>query len=470
MKKLALFLALFAFSIALIGCGSETTTAEQTTSGGATGGAGIALPAYEGEQTELTIWVGTESKDFYQDKVNEYVATFNGSYPFTITVEGVDTGSAAATFLDDIEAGADIFTIAHDNLGKLVEGTGGITPIMSEELQAQVLADNPQNFIDVAQADFNEVEYTFGIPYIAQSLVLYYNTDLISETQVQSWEGILEAAEAADAQAVSLTGTDGFNNSFLLLSTRLADHSSTLQLYEDGVQENCLATGDDTVAVMKWGQRFFNNPNGAKRPTDSGWEVELKDDGVTAPISLSVIGGAWNFSAAQAALGDKLGIATLPTFTLTEADAYGTAVAGTVYKSGSFADTKMFVMKKGTDYQLYLEDILLFLSSKEVQEESFDEVQNLPAYKNAISEFEGFTEETLAGQLAIRQTEMFDWGIPQPFGAANKYNFYYYSKGGPDLLLEILENPNGDLTTDQEIYDQLYVIETIWKTGNQPAE
>ena len=470
MKKLVLFLALFVFALPLLGCSeeAETTTADgEITTGDSY--ATIDLEEYTGTQTELTIWVGTESAEFYQARADEYIASFGGSYPFTINVEGVNTGSAAATFLDDTEAGADIFTIAHDNLGKLTDGSSAIAPVLNEELLNQMEADNPQNFIDVSRATFGETEYSFGIPYIAQSLVLYYNTDYITEEQVLSWEGILESATANDKQAVSLTGADGYNNSFLLLATRVADHSSTLELYTDGIQENCVGTGDDTVAIMSWGQRFFNDPNGAKSPTDSGWEIELTDDGVTAPISISVIGGAWNFSAAQAALGDKLGIATLPTFTLTEEDAYGTATAGTVYKSGTFADTKMFVMKKATDYQNYLEDILIYFSSAEVQEGSFEECANLPAYKNAITEFDGFDETTLAGQLAIKQTEMFEWGIPQPFGAANKYNFYYYSKGAPELLLEILENPDISINTMQDIYDQLVIIETIWKTGSQPA-
>ena len=73
--------------------------------------------------------------------------------------------------------------------------------------------------------------------------------------------------------------------------------------------------------LVKYGQKkLFTDPNGAKRPTDSGWQVELQQE-----VSLSVIGGAWHYNSAKAALGNKLGIAILPTFTLTEDTVYDAA-------------------------------------------------------------------------------------------------------------------------------------------------
>lgn len=451
MKKFILILTLLFTTVLLFGCSSDETTVETTV-----------------EVQEISIWVGSESKDFYQTKMNEYIANYVGDFPFTVKVEGVDTGTAASTFLDDTDVGPDIFTVAHDNLGKLIAGSSAIAPVLSEDLLAQIANDNPASFLDVIKGTVGDTTYTFGIPYIAQSLVLYYNKAYITEEQSQTWEGILEAATTANKQALSLTGTDGFNNSFILLATDASDHSTSLELYTDGIQENCFGTGDDTIAKLKWGQRFFANENGAKKPTDSGWEVELTDTADTDPISLSVIGGAWHFAAAQAALGENLGITTIPTFTLTAADAYGTATVGTTFKSGTFADTKMFVMKKGTEYQSFLEEILIFLSSKDIQEESFVAAQNLPAYKNATTEFAAFQEETLEADLATAQADMFEWGIPQPFGYASKYNTYFYSKGAPDLILAILENADNEFGTDVDIYNQMVIVESLWKTGQRP--
>jgi len=418
------------------------------------------------KQTPLTIWVGTESMEFYQEKMNEYVANYKEThgkdFPYEIAVKGVDTGTAAATFLEDTEAGADIFTVAHDNLGRLTRGSSAIAPVTDPALLAQIKSDNPQTFLDVIDATVGGTKYTFGIPYVAQSLVLYYNKKLLSENDVKTWEGILAVAQANNKQAVSLAGTDGFNNSFILLAKDTINKSTTLKLYENGDINANYALGDDTIAKMKWGQWFFTHPNGAKRPTESGWTVELTNE-----TSLSFISGAWHFNGARSALGSNLGIAILPTFTIQASQAYGSVTAGTVYQSGTFADAKIFVMKKNSDKAEYLQDILLFLTSKEVQEQSFVAAQNLPAYKNAATEFTSMAGDSLENQLARAQIQMFEHGIPQPFGFDNRYNFYYYSKGGPDLILEILENANNSFTTFQQIKNQLTIVQNIWITGNR---
>lgn len=420
-----------------------------------------------GGKAPLTIWVGSESEAFYQVKMEDYKALYlqktGEEFPHEVSVVGVDTGTAASTFLDDTEAGADIFTAAHDNLGKLIAGASAVAPVQSAELLAQIQNDNPESFLGVIKGTVGGTEYTFGIPYVAQALVLYYNTEYLTETDVETWEGILAVAKAENKQALSLAGTDGFNNSFILLATEEETGDTTLRLYENGVQENTYGTGDDTISKLKWGQDFFTDPNGAKRPSDSGWEIELTNE-----KSISFIGGSWHFNAAKSALGTNLGIAILPTFTITEDQAYGDVEAGTVFRSGTFADTKAFFMKKNSDYAEYLEDILLYLTSKEVQEESFEVAANLPAYKNAATEFEAFQEDTLDAQLASKQVQMFEYGIPQPFGFVSRYNLYYYSKGAPEIILSILENVDNEYDTLESIYDGMVIVETIWKTGSRP--
>ncbi|MGI6315606.1 MAG: sugar ABC transporter substrate-binding protein [Christensenellales bacterium] len=415
----------------------------------------------------LVIWVGVESVDFYQAQMDEYVKSYEAKYakafPYEIQVQGVDTSAAAAKFLDDTEAGADIFTIPHDNLGKLTAGSSAIAPITDEALLAQIQEDNPETFLGVISREVQGTEYTFGVPYVAQSLVLFYNTKYLTPEDAESWEGIWEVAKANNMQAMSLMGSDGYNNSFLTLATGEEDGATSVRIYADGNLEDCFFTGDDTVAVFQWGQRFFTDPNGGKMPTDSGWEIELRDE-----ISLSLIGGAWKFNAAKAALGENLGIAILPTFTLTEEDVKGTDMApGTVFRSGTFTDTKMFVMKKGSDKAEYLQEILKFLSSREIQEKSYVACANLPAYKNAAAEFTSMQGDNLENRLATCQLEMFNYGIPQPFGYSTSHNFYFYSKGAPDLMKEILENKDGLFGTTDAIRQQLALVEKIWETGSK---
>ncbi len=409
----------------------------------------------------LVIWVGAEVQEFYQEKMQEYIEYYNANndepFPYTIDVRAADTGSAAATFLDDMDAGPDILTVAHDNLGRLIAGAGAIRPIQNEALLAQIEAQNPESFLNVIRGTVAGTEYVFGVPYEAQSLILYYNKNYLTEEDVQTWEGIWDVAKAENKRALSITGTDGFNNSFLVLATNAETRESIVRLYENGVLENTEFVTDYMVSVLKWGQRFFTDPNGAREASDSGFSSDL-----STATSLTVISGAWHFNQIRAALGDDLGMTVLPKFTLTEDDVYGSVEAGTVMQSGTFTDTKMFVMNRSSDKLDYLEDILLFLTHKDVQEESFIRNSTLPAYKNALEEFESMQDDDIRTTLAVAQIAMFEHGIPQPFGFEARFNVYYYQRQAPDRILAILRNADNQFNTDTAIVEEMQRIERIW--------
>ena len=73
---------------------------------------------------------------YYQGILNDYVKENN--LPFKIKVTGVDTGKYTDSFLLDTTRGADIFVTAHDNLGKLLAGSGTIAPVTDEDLVANI--------------------------------------------------------------------------------------------------------------------------------------------------------------------------------------------------------------------------------------------------------------------------------------------------------------------------------------------
>lgn len=483
MKKLVTLSFIFIFSFALIGCGGSATEGTEGTGNGTTED----QVTYDIESktmppgitsNNIVIWVGDEVEEFYQEKADEYIAQYNADptiqylYPHTIEVQGADTGTAATTFADDPEAGPDILTIAHDNLGKLLSGSSAIYPISYQPLLEQIEAQNTDNFINVSKGESGGEVYNYGVPYEAQALILYYNTKYLTEEDVQTWEGIWDVAKEMDVRATTVTGTDGFNNSFLVLSSFADTGVMPIKIYENGLFENTDLVNDGAMSIMKWGQRFFSDPNGADQASDSGWEVDLDVDN---ELTLSVIGGAWHYASAQAALGENLGIATLPTYTLTEDDVYGSVQAGTVIHSGTFADTKMFVMNKRSASLYYLEDILLYLTNKDIQEQSFETNGSLPAYKNAADEFEAMAEDNMLAQLAAAQIQMFEWGIPQPFGGDLRFNYYYYSKQGPENLYYMLTHTDPDVDfsddpDDSKLLARLQEIENIWVYGNKEGE
>ena len=420
-------------------------------------------------ESELVIWVGSESVEFYTKVMNEY-ATANEIPADKIKVVGMDTGSAADTFLTDPEAGADIFTVAHDNLGKLLDGSGQISAMKSEALVAQIEETNPEAFLDVCylQAGDGSAAQYYAAPIMSQALVLYYNKTVFTgkEDKLASWEGIMEVAKANNAMATAFSGTDGYNYSAFLLAQPYNEAAKnvfgtqgTLQIYKGGVQANCMGYGDDQVAIAKWAQRFILDANGRNGQITSsdGWSNEL-----TSGKAITLVGGSWHLNNVSAALGaSNYGIVELPTFTLTAADAYGKATAGMTFHSGSYVDAKCLVKKVNSDWEEFLDDIILFLTSDEIQKRSYEECANQPASINV---------DLGNNELAAAQVAQAKYGIAQPFGFKAKFNTYYYSKGAPDLYVAIHQNTGSEYATDAAILAKLQEASFIWAKGKNPAD
>ena len=459
----ALLIALFA--TIMIACGGN----------GNEGGNSDELPA----DATLQICVGSESVWYYQDILNQYVKDNN--LPFKIKVTGVDTGKYTDSFLLDTSRGADIFVTAHDNLGKLLAGSGTISAITDEDLIDNIDETIDPIFQDVIymSAGGGQPQY-YAVPIIKQALVLFYNKEYLSADDVTSWEKILEVAEANNKLATTYVGSDGFNYSHWLLAQPSNDAAKTafgkkgtLELFKGGLWAGNMAWGDDQVAISKYAQRFTNNTYGRNGAVVglSGFESELKAGQV-----ITVVAGAWNYGTIDDAWNDY-GVAVLPKFTLTEADAYGKAVAGMEFRSGSFYDVKCLVKKKDSMFAKYLDDILLFLSSDKVQEASYIYCNNLPASENVSLEYdEDYIEEnydiddvSYYHELALAQISQGTLaGTPQPFGFNKDYNPAYYSEGAAHFI-ELHQNKDDEFGSNEAIVSKLQLISYSWAHNKKPA-
>ena len=426
------------------------------------------------EKGTLSVWVGNESATFYQTVCNEFLQQ-NPDFNYVIEVKGVDTGTAGGSVVEDPASCADIYTIAHDNVDKVAKKNGA-KPLTDQSLLDQIEADNPAAFKSVIKSTLTSggETYTMAAPYISQALFLYYNKDKVTEEEVKTFEGIQAAAARAGAnvKAVTLLGQDGFNYSFNLLARKASDNSTTLKLYEGVSTDGCYCQGDDEIASLRWAQRFFAgqddaNAHGGRFSGDTNWSVLLEEGQV-----LSLVGGAWNYNAAKAALGSKLGITVLPTYTLTASDVEGLTdgivEAGTVMQAGTFADCKVFCLNGTSSSDKYVpaQKLIKYLTSKEIQNRSFKEAANIPAYSGANEYIESIKDEieTTLYQMATSQIKMNEYGIAQPF-VKSTYNTYYYSLQAPDFYKNAVLNVNNEFGTLEAVRRVLYRMQYTWQKG-----
>ena len=447
------------------------------------------LVSCDDSANKIRVWVGEESVDFYRTQVEEFKKA-NADFTYEIEVKGMDTGAAAGTITQDPSAAADIYTVAHDNIGKLVAANCA-KPLMDTELVEQINKDNPDSFKSVIKSlDASGKERVYAAPYISQALFLYYNKKAVSAEQAKTFEGLKEAARDAGTKAWTVTGDDGFNNSFTVLARKVGadgkQAGTSVKIYEgatsDGKSKGTSNfQGDDTIASLRFMQRSIKDDNGFKWASSDGWEKDFKNNGV-----LAVIGGAWHFNSAKAAVGEaNLGMTLIPTYTLTAADVAGlTDVAeGDVYRGGTFADCKVFMINASSKADKYVSEqkLVKFLSSKEVQDASFADVSNVPAYEGASAKIKELFEANKITesqyQLAAAQTDMAAWGIPQPF-ITGTLNTYYYSKNASAIYKAMIDGSRypttGDTILDETtslagIRKGLYTMEYTWMHGKIPA-
>ena len=129
-----------------------------------------------------------------------------------------------------------------------------------------------------------------------------------------------------------------------------------------------------------------------------------------------------------------------------------------------------------------LQDIVKYLSSKEIQNESYVNCLNVPAYVGASEYIKSCYESSSVTEsqynLACMQVEMAEWGIPQPF-LTGTLNTYYYSKNAPAVFRAMIDKTAYPTTGDQILEETeslegvrkgLYLMEYLWMHGLNPSE
>lgn len=435
----------------------------------------------------ISLYVGEESVEFYQKTVNKYLETVkvggklnpndtesvesNPKHP-NIIVKPAD-GNYAGQFQTDPENGADIFWIAQDGLSKLTAGAGLIAPFNDLATKNQIVADNTKETIDLITLN----KQIYGAPYISQAMVLYYNKSLVSSSDVTSWDKLLEVSQKSNIKAFTIPegGNNGYHSSLFFLTTEIVENKqprpivkfyTNLQDREDD-STPFRVTGLDSTEFKKiseYAQNLFSL--GFANNTDYSSSIQNKK-------ALSLISGSWHAETVKKALGGEanVGVTILPQF----------YIDNKTYQTGSWTDVKIFCMKKTSTNLKYLQPIVKYLTSWEVQQESFLEVDNLPSHKDTLNKLSdlkaSYTGEgkEFKFSLAEAQLKMQSYGRPQPFGQAatllvnNKeltLSSCYYEGGAFQLWIEYLMKDS-----KLELSQVLKLLKRKWEEGipvNQP--
>ncbi len=267
--------------------------------GGGCGGGG------DDGSVKLTVWVSEADKAFATEVAEEFKkANPEKRYSFTIDVQGEN--EMATRILKDVENAADVYSYPNDQIAKLLNGDA-LTKIAGDRKTAIVQA-NSADAIKSATATVKGEEGLYGMPYTDNTFFLYYNKSVLTETDVQSIDGILAKCSADKKFAFPMT--DGWYTTSFFFGKELGYNVT----YDDNLAETKITCD-------------FDGETG-KQVTEAMWQI-VKDDRVKADANdskitagfndgsiVAAVTGIWNRTAIESYLKEDFAATKLPTYTL----------------------------------------------------------------------------------------------------------------------------------------------------------
>lgn len=334
MKKLVAMLLTMTMAFSLAACGnsqSQDAAGSDTAAESAPAETETAEPAEtakaetpaEKQDVSLRVWGAEEDQTMLQEMIETFKTNYGDYANFTIEL-GVESESTAKdTVLTDIEAAADVYAFASDQLVDLVKA-GALQSI--DEMDGALQAYAGKSVADIKSANavgsveaftYNDTLYAF--PMSADNgYFLYYDASLLSEEDVASWDSLLAAAGEA-GKKVGMTFASGwYNASFFYgagFTTALNDDGSTAIDFNKSAD----CTGVEVVQAMLdiAGNSAF---------------LAIADGDISNQIAsgslCAVVSGTWDAAAAQTAFGDGYAATKLPTFTAGDKEIQQGSVAG----------------------------------------------------------------------------------------------------------------------------------------------
>lgn len=293
-RGLTLWLTGLAAAAALAGCGA----------GDAVGSSG------DSQKIRLMVW--SPSQDQSKDS-GEWLQTVCGQFAqqhpqWDITfVYGVaDEASASEQVAQDPEASADVFMYANDRITSLTDANAAAK--FGGKFEEEIKATNSPAIIKSLTVD----GALYGVPFTTNTWYMYYDKSVFSEQDVTNLDRMLEKG------VVSFP----FLNSWYLPAFYVGNGCS---LFGDGTQEELGVEfgGEKALEVTDYLIDLEANPN-FRVDADGSGIAGLRDGSIHAIFS-----GSWDAEAVKGALGENMGVAALPTFTLNGEEKQMMAYAGT---------------------------------------------------------------------------------------------------------------------------------------------
>lgn len=374
----ALLVSTMALS-AFVGCGETkeegteqaSATGEDTESAVASEDAIANLIAATDGTVNIELWC-SETEE-YQTVMKKLCDDFEAQYPdvdFNITLGAVSEADMKDRVLEDPEKAADVYVFPDDQLQELVKA-GAIN-----EIAAQYTYDMNETDLEltVEPGQYNGKQY--GYPFTASNgYFLYYDSSVLSEEDVASWEALTAKADELGKQV----GFEVANGWYLYGWFAGAGCSLT---ENDDASNTCDWNSADGLAAAE-ALAAITATNSFKSYGNDDLLANLNDGKVVAYVS-----GTWNVNAFSEAYGDGYAATKLPTFNVNGEDKQMASYCGYKYVGvNAYAEN--------TGWSMLLAE---YLTSEASQLAVYEATGEGPSNVNALADASSPALDALAAQ------------------------------------------------------------------------
>lgn len=372
------------------------------------------------EDVTLTLWGAEEDQDLLRQICDDFIAENKDLVNLTIEIGVESEATAKDTILTDVEAAADVFSFASDQINELVKA-GALMEIPKEMGLQDVIDRNSGGSVAAATVDGKIYAY----PRTADNgFFLFYNKEYFSEEDVKTWAGILAAAKTAGKSVTMQMNSGWYLEGFYRavgLDASLAD---------DGTTTNCnwnSTTNAPTGAQVTQAILDICKNDAFAVASDAEFATGVKEGTIIAGVN-----GIWNANTAAEAWGENYAACKLPTF----------AIDGKDYQMYTVAGSKLVGVNpycENAGWALKLAD---FITNEKNQAKTF-ELRGLgPSNKNVAA-----TDAVQANPAVAALAAQNQWATVQTVGN----NFW----SATETFGQILQTGNPDGTDVQTLLDNM---------------
>lgn len=325
-----------------------------------------------GNNARIRIWGPTEERAVVEAVIGAYNdANPNDkiTYDFTAITEA-DAGTTVAAD-PTVEGYPALFACADDHLSNLATIRGIVTPLPNIYAE-DVIEATAETAVTAGSIDGQLYAYPISVD---NGYFLYYDARVYDETDVATFEGLLEKSDEAGKQVIMDVGNGYYSAAFFLAQGVCGPESITYeyQTNKSGTQQvavyDCNWDSDEAAEMIYETSKLFTT-YGSKEVTPDATMVGAEDSGITTGLGNGTLGafvsGTWLNANAVTAWGDNVRAVKLPTL-------HG-------HQLGSFAGTKLYCVNgyATPQEQATAHKVAQILTSKEAQLTRYELRSSIP--------------------------------------------------------------------------------------------